>query len=117
MIVLVDEEGGPQSRRFRTAPPVSSSIGGKEWDSKASRQTSQDRNTSRDRKALNSYDADADRKPGMHSGASRRNSHSVNYSRDTSQQGRPVSSIGSAARPAATTVNSGDVSEFSFQLK
>ncbi|CAK1355776.1 Phototropin-1A [Cercospora beticola] len=45
MVVLVDEEGslpgGSSGRRFRQAPPVSSNIGGKEWDSTSARERRQ----------------------------------------------------------------------------
>jgi len=58
MIVLVEEEGSreylAQGRRFRPAPPVATNIGGKEWG--ASR--------SRERKHLNAYDKENERRPG-----------------------------------------------------
>lgn len=104
MIVLVDEEGTGQQgsgRRFRPAPPVSNTIGGKEWDARA---------VSRDRRQLNSYDADAERRGNQNNNLSRNNSGAV-------QDGvrRPNSSL--SAHHNTTGVTSGDVSEFSFQLK
>lgn len=90
MIVLVDEEGSLQTgRRFRNAPPVSSVIAGKEWDGRTD-----------EKHRLNTYDPDAERK-----GQSVR--HKTN---------RPGSALsGRSARQ--NNVASGDVSEFSFQLK
>ena len=103
MIVLVDEEGSQtlnsSGRRFRPAPPVSTNIGGKEWDSQ--RPVS----STRDRKLLNSYDADADRK-------STRRTPSAAPSQ--LERNRPRRSFSGRKYDG---VASGDVSEFSFQLK
>jgi hypothetical protein len=96
MIVLVDEEGntpGSSGRRFRAAPPVSDNIGGKQWDAKY---------VNRDRRPLNSYDA-----------AETRGAPSRNNSGITDGGLRP----GSAVSKSNHGVTSGDVSEFSFQLK
>lgn len=113
MIVLVDEESTNQQsagRRFRNAPPVSTNIGGKEWDAHATRE----------RRQPNQYDAEADRKGGLrpererHVHLSRRNSDLP------TQSGRPSHSEqrpGSAFREGKYGGPSGDVSEFSFQLK
>lgn len=60
MIVLVDEEGSSvlssTGRRFRPAPPVSTNIGGKEWDGR-------NYPRSRERKHMNTYDAGSERRP------------------------------------------------------
>ncbi|KAI7557003.1 hypothetical protein KC316_g13550 [Hortaea werneckii] len=59
MVVLVDEEGSSvlstTGRRFRPAPPVSSNIGGKEWDGSHHKPN--------DRRQLNAYDAESGRRP------------------------------------------------------
>jgi len=62
MIVLVDEEGaangiGP-GRRFRPAPPVADTIGGKEWDGRAHH------SRSRERRQINAYDKENERRGG-----------------------------------------------------
>jgi hypothetical protein len=69
MIVLVDEEGpnGGSGRRFRTAPPVSSNIGGKDWEGvrSSSRSRERERNRARDRSRHNNrYDKDSERRGG-----------------------------------------------------
>ena len=119
MIVLVDEERDVQNgagRRFRPAPPVSNNIGGKEWDSKAIvRDRGADRERERDRRQLNSYEAGEQRRGHRERDV---DAHSVSLSRNNSNyppetSGRPNSSQ-SAGKHAGT---SGDVSEFSFQLK
>ena len=99
MIVLVDEDNnsqGSSGRRFRAAPPVSDTIGGKQWDAKA---------LNRDRRQLNSYDA----------AETRRGDANItrNNSAFTDSGARP----GSAVSKKDHGVASGDVSEFSFQLK
>ena len=112
MIVLVDEEGtgqGASGRRFRNAPPVSTNIGGKEWDARATRE----------RRQLNQYDAEAARGGGLrpererHVHLSRQNSGVPNQPERPSMSERP----GSAFREGKYGGPSGDVSEFSFQLK
>lgn len=74
MIVLIDEEGSRESisanRRFRTAPPVSTSIGGKDWEPTSGR------NTGQERRQLNAYDAEGQRR-GAGNGANAPNS--ANY--------------------------------------
>lgn len=116
MIVLVDEEGAAtgtaQGRRFRQAPPVSSNIGGKEWDSAAAR----------DRKHINVYDKEHERKggskpeyfqrPGSRAASTESKSHAYSSTsaasqRSGSHQGRP-----GAGRVATST----NASEFSFNL-
>lgn len=75
MVVLIDEEGSRESisanRRFRTAPPVATSIGGKDWEPPTARTTGQN-----ERRQLNAYDADTQRR-GAGSGANAPNS--ANY--------------------------------------
>lgn len=75
MIVLIDEEGSRDSisanRRFRTAPPVSTTISGGTNDYDGARRTS-----GPERRHLNAYDADAQRR-GAGSGATAPNS--ANY--------------------------------------
>ncbi|KAH9838205.1 Motif C-terminal to PAS motifs [Teratosphaeria destructans] len=69
MIVLVDEEsakGQSTGRRFRNAPPVATSIGGREWDSQAyTRSKSRDRNHQSNR-----YDVESERRGGGGGGLS-----------------------------------------------
>lgn len=76
MVVLIDEEGSHDSisaqRRFRTAPPVSTSIGRGSNDYDGARRTS----GGAERRHLNAYDADAQRR-GAGSGATAPNS--ANY--------------------------------------
>ena len=103
MIVLVDDEGTnqPTGRRFRNAPPVANNIGGKEWDNQAPTQ----------RRQLNAYDANAERGGGLRpetSGVTRTNSFVPGQAR-----GAPPEDSMSRKHTGA----SGDVSEFSFQLK
>lgn len=99
MIVLVDEEaslGQASGRRFRNAPPVSNTIGGKEWDGQT-----------RERKHLNTYDPDASRARGNS------NSLSIRHTKN----GRPESALSGRSGKNGMPTPSGDVSEFSFQLK
>ena len=60
MVVLIDEEGSRESisanRRFRTAPPVASNIGGTMNDYDNARRSSNER------RHLNAYDADTQRR-------------------------------------------------------
>lgn len=106
MVVLVDEEGSipgtSSGRRFRQAPPVSSNIGGKEWD--ASR--------SKERRQLNAYDKENERR----GGSIVSNNDSYHYGASHSQ--RPSQSR--ERRPSASgsrQMNSAEVSEFSFNLR
>ena len=67
MVVLVDEEGSSAAqstagRRFRPAPPVAPVIGGKDWDA------SQRETRLRERKQLNAYDKNNERRGGGHAG-------------------------------------------------
>lgn len=105
MVVLVDDEssapGSSSGRRFRQAPPVSTNIGGKEWD--ASR--------SRERRQL--YDKDSDRRGGGASEYfSRPGSRSTNYA--TSPM--PARSPGRRA-DGSGHLTSANASEFSFNLR
>lgn len=116
MIVLVDEEGAltgsASGRRFRQAPPVSSNIGGKEWDAAAVR----------DRKNINVYDKENERKgagkpeyfqrPGSRTANNESRGqaypqHSAANSRSGSVQGRPGN---------GRVLTSTNASEFSFNL-
>ena len=97
MIVLVDEEASlaqNTGRRFRNAPPVSNNIGGKEWDGQT-----------RERKHLNTYDPDTERARG--------NSTSLRHNKNA----RPGSALSGVSGKHGMPTPSGDVSEFSFQLK
>lgn len=109
MIVLVDDEVSPtgqsSGRRFRQAPPVSSTIGGKEWD----------QSRSRERKHLNTYDKENDRRGGkqpeyFHRPGSRQTTHAMSEV-SSPRPGR------SPARPHMEHYPSGNASEFSFNLK
>lgn len=106
MIVLVDEEGsvagGSSGRRFRQAPPVSSNIGGKEWDAQ----------TFTERRQLNTYDKTDERKGGYIRPGSRTASHSASVSRFASPAGR---SRERGSEPQILT--SATASEFSFNLR
>lgn len=101
MIVLVDDEasstGMGSGRRFRQAPAVANNIGGKEWDAAAH---------TRDRRQLNSYDKENERKGGT--GEYYRPS-----SRATSHGRSPMP--GGPGRNASYI--SANASEFSFNLK
>jgi hypothetical protein len=80
MVVIIDEEGSRENisanRRFRTAPPVATSIGGNANDFDGPRRTG----GNNDRRHLNAYDADAQRR-GAGSGANVPNSanHFANF--------------------------------------
>ncbi|KAF2172054.1 hypothetical protein M409DRAFT_62879 [Zasmidium cellare ATCC 36951] len=109
MIVLVYDEVSPtgqaSGRRFRQAPPVASTIGGKEWD----------QSRSRERKHLNTYDKENDRRAGkqpeyFHRPTSRQNTHA------RSEVGSPMPGR-SPARPQVEHFPSANASEFSFNLK
>lgn len=105
MIVLVDEEGsvagGSSGRRFRQAPPVSSNIGGKEWDTQ----------TFTERRHLKVYEKTDERKGYIRPG-SRTASHSASISRFASPAGR---SRERGSEPQLLT--SASASEFSFNLR
>lgn len=114
MIVLVDEEGsgagGLSGRRFRQAPPVSSNIGGKEWDRKE--WELQHTSPSRERqKNLNTYDKQNERRGSSSKQPESQGSHHV------------ITRISSPAahsrdrRPEAHHLTSANASEFSFNLK
>ncbi|KAK5123326.1 hypothetical protein LTR85_002757 [Meristemomyces frigidus] len=125
MIVLVDEEGsiaqGASGRRFRTAPPVASTIGGKDWDASQAQQA-----RSRERKQLNGYDKENERRGGGGGGGA-----SSRLERDAyfSASGRPSTSRksshiaaqvdrsrnGTPKRGGAESI--ADASEFSFSIK
>jgi hypothetical protein len=102
MIVLVDDESSnaasTSGRKFRTAPPVATNIGGKEWSASASRERRQNAYNPEHERYRGLRPIDPDR---MHSSTSRSNSKPPGSSNSNSQYG----------------VASGDVSEFSFQLK
>ena len=108
MIVLVDEENPGNNgtgRRFRAAPPVSTNIGGKEWDSRGGNQ----------RRQLNTYDADNERRGGgLRPDQAPHHHLSHNNSEAPSNPERPGSSFSAGNQQG---VSRGDVSEFSFQLK
>lgn len=116
MIVLVDEEGtsqGGSGRRFRAAPPVSSNIGGKEWDGHGAKE----------RRRPNQYDANNERRGGGrlperehhgHSHLSRDNSRATSQSERPGHSEQPSSSYRAGKQAGGIP---GDVSEFSFQLK
>jgi hypothetical protein len=80
MVVIIDEEGSRENisanRRFRTAPPVATSICGNANDFDGPRRTG----GNNDRRHLNAYDADAQRR-GAGSGANVPNSanHFANF--------------------------------------
>ncbi|KAK6441881.1 hypothetical protein LTR95_001882 [Oleoguttula sp. CCFEE 5521] len=68
MVVLVDEEGSKEmigsGRRFRAAPPVSSTIHGRDWGiGNGDRERERERGD-RDRRLLNTYDVDSARRGG-----------------------------------------------------
>jgi hypothetical protein len=107
MVVLVDDDGSnptnSSSRRFRAAPPVSNNIGGKEWDAFAARE-----------KRLNHYNADSERRgAGLRPEIPERKYSSVSQKPVYAERNPP----GSSHSNAMYGVASGDVSEFSFQLK
>lgn len=99
MIVLVDEEGSSpgtaSGRRFRQAPPVSSNIGGKEWDA----------SFARERRHLNTYSKDEDRLGGP-------KAERFQPSGTTSPVGRSRE-----RRSEPQRLDSASASEFSFNLR
>lgn len=114
MVILVDDEvaaANNSGRRFRAAPPVATNIGGKEWEPPMSSGNS---SAARERRQQYEPEPMPERK-GMlrlESGesVSRTNSQS------TARPGRAMGSSPSQ-RDLQYGVASGDVSEFSFQLK
>lgn len=118
MIVLVDEEGAlpgtASGRRFRQAPPVSSNIGGKEWDATAPR----------DRKHINVYDKEQERRGGLRTEYSQRPG---SRAASIEPRGQPYSTASVVASPRSASLNrdrqgltgartSPNASEFSFGL-
>lgn len=120
MIVLVDEEGGlgasssnilgagtsGGARRFRTAPPVSDTIGGKQFDAEAARE----------KRRQGQYDVAGQRR-GERSEADFKASSS-----ESARGGGGGGGGGGGARSRPTSVMSGmtnnqSVSEYSFNLK
>lgn len=104
MIVLVDEEGsvtGGTGRRFRNAPPVSSNIGGKQWEGQPN---------DADRRRTNGYAVDSERR----GGGARNDALRADYT--AAGASRRPSNTGSARSGNQGPTNHGDVSEFSFQL-
>ncbi|EME49608.1 hypothetical protein DOTSEDRAFT_118302 [Dothistroma septosporum NZE10] len=107
MIILVDEEGSlpgtSSGRRFRQAPPVSSNIGGKEWDP----------SHSKERRKLNAYDAQSERagskNPDYFQRPVSRSAHG--------SVGSPTPSRNHAPHRQTSHVTSANASEFSFNLK
>jgi hypothetical protein len=108
MVVLVDDETSittQSGRRFRPAPPVADNIGGKQWDAHAARERrNQYEPSENERKSSSRPDPDR----GSAAGAG-------NVSRMNSYHARPGPS--SSHSQTQYGVASGDVSEFSFQLK
>lgn len=109
MVVLVDDETSvtsQSSRRFRPAPPVSDNIGGKQWDAHTARERRNQYDTAseHDRKS-SSRPPDAERGTVGPGGVGRINNYHA--------RAGPSSSHSQAQYGVA----SGDVSEFSFQLK
>ncbi|KAK5711561.1 hypothetical protein LTR15_012402 [Elasticomyces elasticus] len=94
MIILVDEEGSSNhngtGRRFRPAPPVAANIGGKEWDA----------GRSRERKQLNTYDKENERKPSQ--GTNRGDPYELTSKRPAASRthsGRSHHTMGGGPRP------------------
>lgn len=120
MIVLVDEEGAfpgtASGRRFRQAPPVSNNIGGKEWDATAAR----------DRKHINVYDKENERKGGSKpeyfqrpgSRAASNEPRGQAYSTASAVASPRAGSFRNQDRPSGPgrVVTSTNASEFSFNL-
>ncbi|KAK5136224.1 hypothetical protein LTR08_003831 [Meristemomyces frigidus] len=130
MVVLVDEEGSTAAhvaagRRFRPAPPVAPVISGKDWDA------SHIDPRSRERRQLNAYDKDNERRGGAHGGVPRperehyfvsngrptageKASHSRSQN-DRSRMGTPIAHKRSAPESVAGSVTG--ASEFSFNIR
>ncbi|KAK4547024.1 hypothetical protein LTR36_001245 [Oleoguttula mirabilis] len=129
MIVLVDEEGSDSlvatGRRFRAAPPVASTIGGKEWDASRAHHA-----RSTERKQLNGYAKENERRGGAYPGGgagvvssrAERDYYSAASGRP-STNGKDSHVAGQSDRsrngtPRRNDVESiGDASEFSFSIK
>ncbi|KAF2209663.1 hypothetical protein CERZMDRAFT_69800 [Cercospora zeae-maydis SCOH1-5] len=110
MVVLVDEEGSSpgtsSGRRFRQAPPVSSNIGGKEWDAVSARE----------RRQQNAYERNdvrkgAAAKADFHHPSSRNGVHSSSASSNQPSRARD------RGEPEPQYLTSASVSEFSFNLR
>ncbi|KAM3418361.1 hypothetical protein BST61_g4360 [Cercospora zeina] len=112
MVVLVDEEGstpgGSSGRRFRQAPPVSSNIGGKEWDSASAR----------DRRQQNAYDKTDVRKGAASKADLHRPTSSGIHSSSASfhRLASPTQARDRGA-PEPQHLTSASASEFSFNLR
>jgi hypothetical protein len=122
MVILVDDEvavSNNSGRRFRAAPPVSSNIGGKEWDAAYHNGASSNSSSAAARERRGQYEHSNEPLPERKApvrleseGLSRANSQS------TAKASAGRSQNLSASQGDLTYgVASGDVSEFSFQLK
>ncbi|KAK5171710.1 uncharacterized protein LTR77_003346 [Saxophila tyrrhenica] len=114
MIVLVDDEGasagGNSGKRFRAAPPVANNIGGKEWEAKPKREK-QNLYSPHDARNDGLKPTDNERQHGT-----RREHSAVDRERGAPSRDRSAPPPGSPYG-SKFGIASGDVSEFSFQLK
>lgn len=104
MIVLVDEEGsapGVTGRRFRHAPPVSETIGGKQYDKEAVRE----------QRRQGQYDVSGQRR------GERSEKELIRPGNPRKKSAQSISRPGSVISGLQTPSASGTVSEFSFQLR
>lgn len=114
MVILVDDEiaaANNAGRRFRNAPPVATNIGGKEWESTPTSSAARER-----RGQYEQSEALPERKGTVRLEPERSESASRANSQNTARPGQALASSGSQ-RSLQYGVASGDVSEFSFQLK
>lgn len=121
MIVLVDEEGAAnhigQGRRFRPAPPVAETIGGKEWDSRAHH------SRSRERRPINAYDKENERRGGGGGGGYRTDRGDSFPMPVSSSSGGSLRKGSHVARQSTQQQNHGgsilreDGSDFSFNIR
>jgi hypothetical protein len=110
MIVLVDEEGpAPRAsssagKRFRQAPPVSTNIGGKEWDASS---------TAEKRSTLNAYSKDEDRR-----GRGKMDFHTpLSRNGPTHHHLTPAAMSRDLSAEGDRNLTSASASEFSFNLR
>ena len=134
MVVLVDEEGSMSAhsaagRRFRPAPPIAPVISGKDWEA------SQRDPRSRERRQLNAYDKDNERRGGPHANvpraerdnyfapsgrptaSSRRDSYHANQAERSAERSGRTAPPTPAAKSIRSAKSVTDASEFSFNIR
>lgn len=116
MVVLVDEDGtsaGEGKRRFRSAPPVASSIGGREYDAHAMKEKRDRERTRVERLVPNAYE------PVRGGGSEAARERHAAYGVTSTIRKPPQQHIAAQERerPGSVSSSVNGTSEFSFQLK